>query len=79
MKGLTMGDWSMVARFLKDQASGEDLKQFDALVKNFPNLRMELDWLGREINTPRPDRSTIFKSDQALQRLTRRFEQEDLI
>ena len=74
-----MGDWSLVARYLKDEASGEHLKQFDALVKSFPNLRMELEWLGREINTPRPDRSISFNSEQALQRLTQRFEREDLL
>jgi hypothetical protein len=79
MKGLNMGDWSLVARYLKDEARGDDLKHFHALVKTYPNLRMELDWLGREINTPRPDRSISFNSEQALQRLTRRFELEGLL
>jgi len=74
-----MADWSLIARCLKEEASSDDLKEFDALVRRFPHLRMELEWLGREATTPRPVRSVSFNSEQAWERLSRRFELEGLV
>ena len=74
-----MGDWSLIARYLRKEASCDDLKQFDALLGRHPNLRMELDWLTREVNTPRSNPSVSFNSEQAWERLSQRFENEGLI
>jgi hypothetical protein len=79
MKGLSMGDWSLIARYLKDEASKDDLLQLDLLVKNHPNLKMEFEWLGRELNSPKVQNTFDFDAETAFKRLNKRFELEDLV
>ena len=79
MKGLSMRNWSLIARYLKQEASRSDLDQFDLLVKKHPNLKMELEILGREMNTPSILPSFKFKADKAFKKLNQRFEKENLL
>jgi hypothetical protein len=79
MKGLSMGDWSLIARYLKDEASQDDLLELDLLVANYPNLKMEFDWLGRELNSPKVQNTFDFDAETAFERLNERFVQEGLV
>jgi hypothetical protein len=79
MKGLNMGDWSLIARYLKQEASSSDLDQLRSLVARYPRLGGELNQLGREINTPQARDRFDFDVERAFESLHQRFELEKLI
>jgi hypothetical protein len=78
MKRLSMGDWSVIARYLNKEASAEDEDRFALLVDRCPNLRAELEELDRAL-IPRPMVVSSFDETGAFERLTERFKKENLI
>jgi hypothetical protein len=79
MKRLSMGDWSVIARYLKKEASAEDEDRFALLADNFPNLRDELEEMDRVLNIPLPPVVENFDEATAFERLTVRLQNENLI
>jgi hypothetical protein len=79
MKRLSMGDWSVIARYLKKEASAEDEDRFGLLADNFPNLRDELEEMDRVLNIPLPPVVENFDEATAFERLTVRLQNENLI
>jgi len=74
-----MGDWSIIARYLKKEASAEDEDRFALLADNFPNLRDELEEMDRVLNIPLPLVVENFDEASAFERLTVRLKNENLI
>lgn len=79
MKRLNMGEWSLIARYLKKETRNGDLNHIDTLVGNHPDLREEMTILGREINTSRSESNVGFDAQQAFKRLNERLVHENLI
>jgi hypothetical protein len=78
MKRLSMGDWSVIARYLKKEASAEDEDRFALLVDRCPNLKDELEELDRVLN-PLPVVVGSFDETVAFEKLTVRFKKENLV
>ena len=74
-----MGDWSVIARYLKKEASAEDEDRFALLVNYCPNLKDELEELDRALNVPLPVVMDTFDEATAFEKLTVRFRNENLI
>ena len=81
MKRLSMGDWSVIARYLKKEASAEDEDRFALLVDRCPNLKDELEEMDRALNVPLPSFEIVHNFDEttAFEKLAARFKKEDLI
>ena len=79
MKRLSMGDWSVIARYLKNEASAEDEDRFALLVDCCPNLKDELEEMDRVFNVPIPEIDDNFDETAAFENLTSRFKKENLI
>ena len=78
MKRLSMGDWSVIARYLRKEASAEDEGRFALLVDRCPNLKDQLVELGRVFD-PLPAVVDGFDETSAFEKLTARFKNENLI
>jgi hypothetical protein len=78
MKRLSMGDWSVIARYLKKEAGAEDEDRFALLVERCPNLKDELQEMDRALN-PLPAVVDTFDETAAFEKLTVRFKNENLI
>lgn len=74
-----MGDWSLIARYLKEEASQNDMDQLHILVYKYPNLREELEILGRMMNNATISTTDTFNADKAFERVNERFKRENLI
>jgi len=74
-----MGDWSLIARYLKKEASQSEVDQLQKLVEHNPNLGQELDMLGHGLNNPGHSSLETFNANRAFERLTERFKKENLI
>ena len=79
MKGLNMADWSLIARYLRQETRNGDLDHLSMLVENHPGLRKEMAILDREVNTPRAGNGAGFDARSAFKRLNERLEHEELI
>ena len=78
MKRLSMGDWSVIARYLRKEASAEDEDRFALLVDRCPNLKEQLEELGRVFD-PIPVVVGSVDEAKAFEKLTARFKNENLI
>ena len=78
MKSLSMGDWTVIARYLKKEASAEDEDRFALLVDRCPDLKVKLEEMDRVLNVPNPDEDS-FDETAAFENLTARFKKENLI
>jgi len=78
MKRLSMGDWSVIARYLSKEASAEDEDRFALLVDRCPNLRNELEELDLALK-PLSLIESSFDEIDAFEKLTVRFRKENLI
>ena len=74
-----MGDWSVIARYLKKEASAEDEDRFALLVDRCPNLKDQLEEMDRVFNVPVPETVDDFDETNAFEKLTARFKKENLI
>ena len=74
-----MGDWSVIARYLKKEASAEDEDRFALLVDCCPNLRDQLEEMDRALNVPIRETPADFDETTAFEKLTARFKKENLI
>jgi hypothetical protein len=79
MKRLSNQDWSLIARYLKEEASQTDLAQLNTLLQAYPNLKEELQHMDRNVNVSDHPSSTEFDADQAFQKLHERFKRENLL
>jgi len=79
MKGLSMGDWSLIARYLQDEASQTDFDGICDLVERNPTLREELEMLGLGLSNSAPTHHDTFNADTAFIRLNDRLKKEKLI
>jgi hypothetical protein len=79
MKRLSMGDWSLIARYLAKEASQSEVDQLQALVEHHPNLAQELEMLGHGLNNSGRSSPDTFNANKAFERLTKRFKKENLI
>jgi len=78
MEELSNGDWSLIARYLYEEASQKDMVSLTTLAHRTQNLRMEIERLGQGMNaqaSPRP----VFHADPAFDKLHRRLVAEGLI
>ena len=74
-----MGDWSVIARYLKKEASAEDEDRFALLVETCPDLKDQLEEIERVLNEPVPEVKESFDEINAFEKLTARFKKENLI
>jgi len=74
-----MGDWSVIARYLKKEASAEDEDRFGLLIEYCPDLKDELEEMDRVLNVPLPEIDENFDETAAFENLTARFKRENLI
>lgn len=74
-----MGDWSVIARYLKKEASAEDEDRFALLVETCPDLKDKLEEIERALNLPAPEIKENFDEVEAFEKLTARFKKENLI
>ena len=74
-----MADWSVIARYLKKEASAEDEDRFALLADNFPNLKDEMEEMDRVLNVPLPLVVESFNEATAFERLAVRLQNENLI
>jgi hypothetical protein len=81
MKRISMGDWSVIARYLKKEARAEDEDRFALLVDRCPNLKEELEEMDRVLNVPLPSLEIAHDFDEtaAFEKLAVRFKKENLI
>lgn len=79
MKRLSMGDWSVIARYLKKEASAEDEDRFALLVETCPDLKDQLEEMERVLSVPIPEVKVDFDETDAFKKLTTRFKKENLI
>ncbi|HEX6890725.1 MAG TPA: hypothetical protein VF141_08530 [Chryseolinea sp.] len=78
MKRLSMGDWSVIARYLSKEASAKDEDRFALLLDRCPKLRDELEELDHALS-PHPAVESSFDETGAFEKLTERFKKENLI
>ena len=78
MKKLTTQDWSLIARYLKEEASQTDIVRVNMLMDNHPGLKEEILTMNRSFSEPE-DHSCAFDSEKALQKLHERLRQDNLI
>ncbi len=74
-----MGDWSVIARYFKKEASAEDEDRFALLIEYCPDLKDDLEEMDRVLNVPVPEIDENFDEAAAFENLTARFKRENLI
>ena len=74
-----MRDWTVIASYLKKEAGPAEVDHFNLLADRCPDLRDELEVLGREINTSSLPLADAFNATLAFEKLTVRFKEENLI
>ncbi len=78
MEQLSNGDWSLIARYLCEEASQKDMVRLTTLAHRTQNLREEIERLRQGMNTqasPRP----VFYADPSFDKLHQRLVAEGLI
>lgn len=76
MKRLTNHHWSLIGKYLKDEASPEDLVQIRDLFIQCPGLEAELLHLNTKLEKESP---SDFNAASALKKMHARFKKENLI
>ena len=72
-----MGDWSLIARYLKKETNPGDADHLQLLAKRYPNFMEELELLDSGMrDTAHTD---SFDAEQAFEKLNKRFREENLI
>lgn len=74
-----MGDWSVIARYLKKEASAEDEDRFALLLDSCPDLKVQLEEMDRVLNVPGPKIEPSFDEAAAFENLTGRLKRENII
>ena len=79
MEELTTGDWSLIARYLSEEASEEDFVRLDSLTHRTQNLREEMEALRKRMNIPVTSGPDVFNADPAFDKLHQRLKAEGLV
>ena len=79
MEELSTGDWSLIARYLSEEASDEDFVRLDSLTHRIQKLREEMEALRKRMNTPVTSGPDVFNADLAFDKLHQRLKAEGLI
>ena len=79
MEELSTGDWSLIARYLSEEASEEDFVRLDSLTHRTQNLREEMEALRKRMSIPVTSAPDVFNADLALDKLHHRLKAEGLI
>lgn len=79
MEELSTGDWSLIARYLSEEASEEDFVRLDGLTHRTQNLREEMEALRKRMNIPVTSGPDVFDADLAFDKLHQRLKAEGLI
>jgi hypothetical protein len=79
MEELSTGDWSLIARYLSEEASEGDLVRLDRLAHRTKNLREEMEALRKRMNVPVTPGPNVFNADPAFDKLHQRLKAEGLI
>jgi len=74
-----MGDWPVIARYLKNGESPVDADQLDLVVEHFPIPDGELEALDPGMSIPIEVMEEVFDSHSAFKKLTGRLKEENLI
>ncbi|MBT1701759.1 hypothetical protein [Chryseosolibacter indicus] len=76
MKRLTNHQWSLLGKYLKDEATPADLVQIETLFEQFPGLKEEVLHLNVK---PNNQSTSDFDAERALKKMHERFKRENLI
>jgi hypothetical protein len=79
MKRLNNQDWSLIARYLKEETTQTDLVQLRSLLETYPGLQAELAQMERNVNGSDTSASDDFDADKAFQKLHERLRGENLV
>lgn len=79
MEELSTGDWSLIAKYLSEEASQEDLVRLDAVVHHRLGLLEEIEVLCQRMTVPSTPGPDVFHEDQAFDKLHQRLKAEGLI
>jgi len=79
MEQLSNGDWSLIARYLSEEASQKDMVRLTTLAQRTPNLREEIEGLRQRMNAQPVSRTDVFHADPAFDKLHKRLVAEGLI
>ena len=74
MKGITIENWSLIARYLNEEATETDLAQLSPLLGADSRLSQAIQEMKTQLYP-----SDNFNSDTAFEKLERRFKNENLI
>jgi hypothetical protein len=77
MKRLLNGHWSLIGKYLRDEASPADQVQLHNLFEQWPGLKEEILLLNSSVE--KGPSSDVFDSQKAFQKLDERFKDENLI
>lgn len=78
MEQLSNGDWSLIARYLCEEANQKDMVRLTTLAHRTQNLREELEGLRQRMNAQVSPRQ-VFHAEPAFDKLHRRLVAEGLI
>lgn len=79
MEELSSGDWSLIAKYLSEEATQEDLVLLDSLAHRTQNLREEMVVLRQRMSIPATPGPEVFHGDPAFDKLHQRLKAEGLI
>ena len=73
-----MGDWSLIARYLKKETNSGDADHLQILADRYPNFMEELELLDSRLRNTKHNSEDSFDADQAFEKLNKRFQNENL-
>ena len=79
MEELSTGDWSLIAKYLSEEANQEELVCLDSLAHRTPKLREEMEVLRHRMNIPAKPSPDVFRADPAFDKLHKRLKVAGLI
>lgn len=81
MEKLSTGDWSLIARYLSEEANEKDLVRLTALAERTKDLRAELKVLRQRMEATMPVAidADVFDADVAFDKLEQRLKSDGLI
>lgn len=79
MEHLSNGDWSLIARYLCEEASQKDMVRLTRLAHRTQYFQEEMEGLRQRMNAQASPRPEVFHADLAFEKLHQRLVAEGLI